>query len=89
MRSLPTSVKVSQPLKCYSNFFRVTYNYMHTYIHTLSWLVGVFNHSSVNINHKIPLTSDSGTVLVEYQHVTMIHMLYTIVCGCAIIVFAG
>ena len=39
----------------------------------------------VNINHKIPLTSVSGTVLVEYHHVTMILMLYTTVCGCAII----
>ena len=38
-------------------------------------------------SHKVPLTSVSGTVLVEYHHVTMIHMLYTIVCRCAIIVF--
>ena len=61
------------------------------YVIYKSWLLGVFNQYStdlVNINHKIPLTEVEGSVLVEYHHVTIIHMLYTIVRGRAIIVFA-
>ena len=61
--------------------------FLYLYIHVIykSWLLGV---TEVIINYKIPMTEVEGTVLVEYHHVTMIYMVYTIVCGCAIIVFA-
>ena len=33
------------------------------------------------MNNKIPMTEVEGSILVEYHRVTMVHMLYTLVCG--------